>query len=103
MGDYGFPGEIPNLIGGEWRGARGGEWFDNLSPHSGEVLCRVARSRAEDVADVEWDVRDRYGALPDEALYLIEVGGRYLVIGSADHGIHMLTELTKEQAEGSAT
>jgi len=51
MGDYGFPGEIPNLIGGEWRGARGGEWFDNLSPHSGEVLCRVARSRAEDVAD----------------------------------------------------
>lgn len=47
----GIPKEIPNLIGGEWKAAQAGEWFDNLSPHSGASLCRVARSKAADVAD----------------------------------------------------
>lgn len=37
------------------------------------IYRRLSLARSdEDVADVEWDVRDRYGALPDEARYLIE-------------------------------
>jgi aldehyde dehydrogenase (NAD+) len=47
----GIPADVPNLIGGEWRPAQAGEWFDDLSPHDGSVLCRAARSRAADVAD----------------------------------------------------
>jgi len=45
-------------------------------------------------------VMGRYQLEPRKALYLVEVGGRYLVIGSADHGIQLLAELTKAEAEG---
>lgn len=43
--------EIGNWIGGVERGSRAGEHFDKRSPHDGELLARVARSRAADVAD----------------------------------------------------
>ncbi len=33
------------------------------------------------------------------SLYLVHVGKRYLVIGVADHGINLVTELTKEEVE----
>lgn len=44
-----FPTKVPNWIAGEQSEARSLESFEKLSPHSGEVLCRVARSRATDV------------------------------------------------------
>jgi aldehyde dehydrogenase (NAD+) len=44
-----FPKLIPNWIDGQEVPASTGELFDKLNPHNGEVLCRVARSRAEDV------------------------------------------------------
>lgn len=44
-----FPKLIPNWIDGLELPAASGELFDKLNPHNGEVLCRVARSRAEDV------------------------------------------------------
>ncbi|MBA2525960.1 MAG: aldehyde dehydrogenase [Pyrinomonadaceae bacterium] len=44
-----FPGEIPNWINGQGRKAISGNAFDKLNPHNGELLNRVARSRAEDV------------------------------------------------------
>jgi acyl-CoA reductase-like NAD-dependent aldehyde dehydrogenase len=44
------PPEIPNLIGGRSAPPRSGEWLDKLRPVDGSVLCRVARSDAEDVA-----------------------------------------------------
>jgi alpha-ketoglutaric semialdehyde dehydrogenase len=44
-----FPQHIPNWIAGEECPAQAGEWLDKLNPHNGERLCRVARSRAEDV------------------------------------------------------
>jgi aldehyde dehydrogenase (NAD+) len=40
---------IGNVIAGEERPAAGGETFEKLAPATGEVLTRVARSRAEDV------------------------------------------------------
>jgi aldehyde dehydrogenase (NAD+) len=41
--------EIPNLIDGQKAAAAGGEWLDKLRPADGTLLCRVARSGAEDV------------------------------------------------------
>ena len=47
-------------------------------------------------------VRGRYVLEPRRSLYLIEVGGRYLVIGVADHGINLITEISAEEAEKGA-
>ncbi|KHJ56095.1 aldehyde dehydrogenase [Aureimonas altamirensis] len=38
-----------NFIGGKFVEPRSGQYFDNTSPVNGQVLCRVARSNAEDV------------------------------------------------------
>ena len=45
-----IPSEIPNLIAGEPAMPVSGAWIDKLRPADGTVLCRVARSGAEDVA-----------------------------------------------------
>lgn len=45
-------------------------------------------------------VLGRYGLEAGKSLYLVEVAGRYLVIGSADHGISLIAELSKESVAG---
>ena len=42
--------EAPNLVAGEDRPAASGAWLDKLRPADGRLLCRVARSGAEDAA-----------------------------------------------------
>lgn len=49
MGKTLFPEEIPNWINGQEKGAISGESFNKLNPANGKLLCRVARSQAEDV------------------------------------------------------
>jgi len=49
MSDTLFPQETPNWIDGVERSALSGELFDKQNPADGTLLCRVARSRAEDV------------------------------------------------------
>jgi aldehyde dehydrogenase (NAD+) len=44
------PSEIPNLIAGASVPASSGAWLDKLRPDDGTLLCRVARSQADDVA-----------------------------------------------------
>ena len=44
-----IPNQIPNWIDGEERPASSGEWLDKLDPATGQLLCKAARSRAEDV------------------------------------------------------
>jgi acyl-CoA reductase-like NAD-dependent aldehyde dehydrogenase len=44
-----FPKSVLNWIDGEERQAIAGETFGKVSPVSGKEICRVARSRAEDV------------------------------------------------------
>ncbi len=46
----GIPEHIHNWIAGEERAAASGEWLDKLDPHTGELLTRAARSRADDIA-----------------------------------------------------
>ena len=41
--------DVANLVAGESSPAASGEWLDKLRPADGSLLCRVARSRAEDV------------------------------------------------------
>jgi alpha-ketoglutaric semialdehyde dehydrogenase len=43
------PKEIPNWIDGQQCPAISCEWFDKLNPTNGTLVCRVARSRTEDV------------------------------------------------------
>ena len=43
------PSEVVNRIGGKDVPARSGQWFDKLSPTTGQVLSRAARSGADDV------------------------------------------------------
>ncbi|HEY2684804.1 MAG TPA: aldehyde dehydrogenase [Steroidobacteraceae bacterium] len=38
-----------NFIGGKWTAPKRGEYFDNVSPTTGQVVCQIARSQAEDV------------------------------------------------------
>jgi len=45
-------------------------------------------------------VLGRYVLEPKRSLYLVNVGKRYLVIGVADSGINLVTEISKEEAEG---
>lgn len=38
-----------NYIGGRWVAPVAGRYFDNITPVTGEVLCQIARSDAQDV------------------------------------------------------
>jgi acyl-CoA reductase-like NAD-dependent aldehyde dehydrogenase len=42
-------GDVLNLVGGRVVPAASGEWLDKLRPGDGSLLCRVARSDAQDV------------------------------------------------------
>lgn len=44
-----IPQDVPNWIAGEQRMAVSGRVFDKLAPHDGKLVCRVARSGADDV------------------------------------------------------
>ena len=43
------PADVPNLVDGEWVPAASGEWLEKARPADAGPLCRLARSRAEDV------------------------------------------------------
>ncbi len=52
-GTYGYPVSIrkryDNYIGGGWMAPVSGQYFENVTPVTGRVLCEVARSNAQDV------------------------------------------------------
>ncbi len=52
-GIYGFPVSLrpqyDNYIGGRWVAPSSGEYFENITPITGQVLCRIPRSNAADV------------------------------------------------------
>jgi len=51
MTDSLFPSDLPNWINGQQTPAVGGEYFDKLNPATGQLLCRIARSRAADIQE----------------------------------------------------
>lgn len=44
-----FREHYDNYIGGEYKPPASGQYFDNVTPITGEVFCRIARSNKEDV------------------------------------------------------
>ncbi len=52
-GSYGFPVQLKkrydNYIGGRWTPPASGQYFENVTPVTGQVMCEIARSNAQDV------------------------------------------------------
>jgi aldehyde dehydrogenase len=52
-GEYGFPVSIrpryENFIGGEWVAPASGQYFENVTPVTGQVICEIPRSNAADI------------------------------------------------------
>lgn len=44
-----FKSQYDNFIGGNWVAPKGGQYFDNITPVTGQVICKIARSQAEDI------------------------------------------------------
>ena len=38
-----------NFINGEWKAPVGGQYFENMSPTTGQLICEMPRSKKEDV------------------------------------------------------
>jgi len=56
-----------NFIGGRWVAPAKGGYFDNISPTTGQVICKIARSQAEDIEralDAAHAVAEQWGKTP---------------------------------------
>jgi aldehyde dehydrogenase len=61
---YTFKARYDNFIGGQWLPPVRGEYFDNVSPITGKVVCQAARSTEEDIhlaLDAAHAAADRWG------------------------------------------
>ncbi|MEM1312932.1 MAG: aldehyde dehydrogenase family protein [Pseudomonadota bacterium] len=47
--DFPYKPQYGNFIGGRFMEPKSGEWFENVTPVTGEAICQVARSNAADV------------------------------------------------------
>lgn len=59
-----FKKRYDNYIGGKWTPPVKGEYFENITPVTGQVYCEVARSSAEDIElalDAAHAAKDRWG------------------------------------------
>src|SRR6202158_1096506 len=70
-----------NFIGGKWVAPVKGAYFDNISPTTGQVICKIARSQAEDVelaVDAAHAAADAWGrtAVAQRAAVLNKVADR---------------------------
>ena len=44
-----FAERYDNFIGGQWVAPRSGKYLDNVSPVTGKVVCKIARSHNHDL------------------------------------------------------
>jgi aldehyde dehydrogenase len=59
-----FARQYDNFIGGKWVAPKAGRYFDNVSPITGQTICRIARSDAADVElalDAAHAAKDAWG------------------------------------------
>ncbi|WNS82299.1 aldehyde dehydrogenase [Domibacillus sp. DTU_2020_1001157_1_SI_ALB_TIR_016] len=59
-----FKQRYENYINGEWTAPLSGQYFENITPVTGEVFCEVARSQAEDIElalDAAHAAKDAWG------------------------------------------
>jgi aldehyde dehydrogenase len=74
-------GRYENFIGGQWIAPTKGAYFDNISPTTGQVICQIARSQAEDVElaiDAGHAAADKWGrtSVTDRARILNRIADR---------------------------
>ena len=83
--EYGFPLKLKkqyeNFIGGEWVAPVKNEYYDNLTPVTGEVLCKVASSSTDDIElalDAAHKAKGEWGKMPvqQRANLLLKVADR---------------------------
>ncbi|WP_027579105.1 aldehyde dehydrogenase [Bradyrhizobium sp. Ai1a-2] len=59
-----FAERYDNFIGGKWIAPQSGKYFDNPSPVTGKVVCKIARSEAQDIElalDAAHAAKDAWG------------------------------------------
>lgn len=70
-----------NFIGGEWVAPTQGQYFENITPITGQVVCEVARSTAEDIEkalDAAHAAKDAWArtSLAERSQMLLKVADR---------------------------
>ncbi|MDI9846919.1 aldehyde dehydrogenase family protein [Rhodoblastus sp. 17X3] len=73
--------KFDNFIGGKWVAPVQGQYFDNISPVSGKVLCQVARSTAQDIElalDAAHAAKDKWARTPaaERSKILLKIADR---------------------------
>ncbi|WP_298429221.1 aldehyde dehydrogenase [Rhodoblastus sp.] len=73
--------KFDNYIGGKWVAPVRGQYFDKVSPVSGQVLAKVSRSTAEDVElalDAAHAAKEKWGRTPpaDRSRILLKIADR---------------------------
>jgi aldehyde dehydrogenase len=76
-----FAERYDNFIGGKFVAPRAGKYFDNISPVTGKVVCKIARSDASDVEaalDAAHAAKDAWGrtSVVERALILNRIADR---------------------------
>src|SRR5579859_3562797 len=76
-----FAERYDNFIGGQWVAPRSGKYFDNISPVTGKVVCKIARSEAADVEaalDAAHAAKDSWGrtSVVERAIILNRIADR---------------------------
>jgi aldehyde dehydrogenase len=76
-----FAERYDNFIGGQWVAPRAGQYFDNISPVTGQVVCKIARSDAQDIEaalDAAHAAKDAWGraSVVERALVLNRIADR---------------------------
>lgn len=76
-----FKERYENYIGGEWVAPVDGQYFDNITPITGEVFCQVARSNEKDInraLDAAHAAKDAWGKTPaaERSGFLLKIADR---------------------------
>jgi aldehyde dehydrogenase len=76
-----FAERYNNFIGGKWVAPHSGKYFDNISPVTGQVVCKIARSDAHDVEaalDAAHAAKDAWGraSVVERAIVLNRIADR---------------------------
>ncbi|PKH02454.1 aldehyde dehydrogenase [Psychromonas sp. MB-3u-54] len=76
-----FKEKYENFIGGEWVAPVKGNYFNNTTPVTGEVICQIPRSSAEDIdlaIDAGHAAKDAWGrtSVQDRANALLKIADR---------------------------
>ncbi|MBI5319758.1 aldehyde dehydrogenase [Bradyrhizobium sp.] len=76
-----FAERYDNFIGGKWVAPKSGKYFDNMSPVTGQVVCKIARSDAQDIEaalDAAHAAKDAWGrsSVVERAIVLNRIADR---------------------------